>query len=503
MRLRTGTLFFLLAIASAGVVACSGSSPNPAPANARDAAHRGSSASSPISHVVIVIQENRSFDNFFAMFPNANGATAGAAIPMPSPVASACAESGQQVITEPTTVPLTEVSLLGKGFPANYGWNNDPPYQHVPGYLVDCDAAGSGPSSSNPCQMNGFDVQHFGPNASGVQATCTYLYQYVNPSEIAPYWDMAEQYVLADNTFQSQGSQSFTAHQDLIAAGTVINATASGSGTESAIDNPTGFPWGCDIASGAHEPYLTIYGQYHTNGPRPCYPIGSTYTYETMRDLLDAKSVSWKYYTNKVNGGSSGIWNAFDAISAVRYGNEWGKNVVWPDKKIFHDIKGGVLPAVSWITPDGQNSDHPSESCKCDKGPSWVASIVNAIGKSKYWNSTAIVVLWDDFGGFYDHVSPPFYDDQGGLGFRIPMLIISPYVQAHVEHTQYETASILRFVEENFNLGSLGKLDQRATSIGNAFDFSMSPRQFQKIPAKYPPSYFLRQQPSGTAPDSE
>ena len=83
-----------------------------------------------------------------------------------------------------------------------------------------------------------------------------------------------------------------------------------------------------------------------------------------------------------------------------------------------------------------------------DTGPSWVASIVNAIGKSKYWKSIAIVVLWDDWGGFYDHVPPPFYDQQGGLGFRFPMIIISPYVTAHVEHTQYETTSVLQFIEK-------------------------------------------------------
>jgi phospholipase C len=511
MRLRTATFLFFALMIGVGIAACGGGSSqgstNVSLPNA--GATHGTDGSTPISHVVIIIQENRSFDNFFATFPGANGASVGAAIPMPSGIASACADDGQPAITYPTTVPLTEVSLLGKGFPTipptgqPFGWNRDLPHTYPSGYLVDCNSTAGEPSASNPCAMNGFDEQFFGPNGSGAGPTCTYLYQYVNPQDIAPYWDMAEQYVLADEAFQSQGSSSFTAHQDLIAAGTSLNLN------ESAIDNPTGFPWGCDSGPNASEPFLTTSGKYVFKGPFPCYPVYSSYSYETMRDLLDAKSVSWKYYATKVapsgskNAGDAGIWSAFDAISAVRKGSEWGTKVVWPDTKIFDDIKHGMLPAVSWITPDGQNSDHPGEQCTCDKGPSWVASIVNKIGKSKYWKSSAIIVVWDDFGGYYDHVPPPLYDKQGGLGFRIPMIIISPYVQAHVEHTQYETASILTFIEDNWNLGSLNKLDKRATSIGNAFNFSQTPRPFQPIPAKYSQSYFLHQKPSGLAPDTE
>jgi phospholipase C len=506
MPVRAGTLFVLLVV-SAAVVACSsdgnfGSSP------ALPQTRHRSSPSTPIAHVVVIIQENRSFDNLFSTFPGANGTTVGEAIPMPTKIAQECGDDGQRVISYPTSIPLTEVDLVGKGFPTTpptgqpFGWDNDPPYTHEGGYLGDCNSSANQPSESSPCRMNGFDVQLFGPDDEGPGPVCTYTYQYVNPAQIAPYWDMAKQYVLADDIFQSQGSSSYTAHQDLIAAGTAI------SGTESAIDNPWGTPWGCDATYKV--PELSIYGKYNKSGPQACYPAYSSYSYATMRDLLDAAGVSWKFYANKVNpeggpgnSGSSGIWSAFDAIKAVRYGNEWGTNVVWPDTKIFTDIDDGALPSVSWVTPDGQDSDHPQEGCKCDKGPSWVASIVNAIGESSYWKSTAIVVIWDDFGGFYDHVPPPFYDDQGGLGFRIPMIVISPYVKAHVEHTQYETASILTFIEKNWNLGSLGKLDARATSIGNAFDFGMSPRHFKKIESKYPLEFFVHQKPSGLPPDND
>jgi phospholipase C len=515
LRYRAAGSLFLLLLAGGGIVACSGGSPagtsteTLAAAGALPAARisRGS-ASTPISHVIVIIQENRSFDDFFSTFPYANGTTVGYAEPMPPAEQSYCAAEGQQVITYPTTVPLTEVSLQGKGFPTTppsasnpgkpFDANEDLAHDYEGGYLVDCDSVATPPNPSNPCKMDGFDLSHTGPDGEG-QWTCTYTYQYVDPSDIAPYWTMAQQYVLADEAFMTQGSESFTAHQDLIAGGTagiVSNA--------SIIDDPTFFPWGCDGSYSQLTSLLTIYGQYENNkGPRPCwnYPNG------TIRDELDAGGISWKFYANKVCpytsacNGNSGIWSAFDAVKNVRYSKEWGTKVTFKDTKIFADIKDHRLPDVAWVTPDGVNSDHPAE--KSDTGPSWVAQIVNAIGTSKYWKSCAIVVLWDDWGGFYDHVAPALYDDQGGLGFRFPMIIISPYAHPHVEHTQYETASVLRFIEDNWGLKTLGQEDQRATSIGNALNFSQTPRPFQTIAAKYSKSFFLNQKPSGIPPDSE
>jgi phospholipase C len=507
VQFRAGTLSFFLLIVTAGIVACSGGGTVGAPSSAIGGTSRNpsrNSSSTPIQHVIVIIQENRSFDNLFATFPGANGTTAGLAEPMPSPIASYCAEKHQPVITQPTSVPLTEVtSLLGKGFPPdNWDWDQDLQHDYQHGYLGDCDAGGTGsksqPSASNPCAMDGFDLGYSGPDGSGSESshpTCTYTYQYVNPKSIAPYWDMAKQYVLADNAFQTQGSESFTAHQALIAGGTAINAY------ESVIDDPTYWPWGCDAPPGVVTNLLNTSGEYlGKKGPFPCF------TYATIRDRLDAATIPWKFYAVKVDGGR-GLWSAFDAIKAVRYDKqEWGTNVNWPNTNVFHDIAQGSLASVTWVTPDGLNSDHPAESTKKgpeDRGPAWVASIVNAIGESQYWNSSAIVVLWDDWGGFYDHVPPPLYDDQGGLGFRFPMIIISPYVTAHVEHTQYETASVLKFIENNWNLTTLGQEDERATSIGNAFNFNQNPRPFKKIPADYSKAFFLHQKPSGLPPDTE
>ena len=483
MQLRRAGIRIAFLAMSAAVLGCAG--PRGTMPMLPSEGRTASAPSMKIKHVIIVIQENRSFDNLFATFPGADGTTTGKAAAMPGSIANSCPVP----IRKPTTIPLTEVDLLGKGFPPSYGYPTNQDLNHIySGFQVDRDKG----------KMDGFDLEFGGARGSGTPA-CTYPYQYVNPKDIAPYWDMAQQYVLADHTFQTQGSGSFTAHQDLIAGGTELSSS------EALIDTPSYFPWGCD---GNPQHLVTAVIKrtgkvYEYGGPFPCL------TYSTLRDLLDAKSVSWKFYavrvypyTNCPKCQGAGIWSAFDAIKAVRYSSEWKDNVTRSNLDIFTDISNKKLPSVSWITPNGPNSDHPATGS--DTGPSWVASIVNAVGKSPYWDSTAVVILWDDWGGFYDHVAPPEPRNwQGGPGFRVPMLIVSPYVKPHVEHTQYEFGSILHFIEDNWNLGTLGKNDAESRSIGNAFDFKMKPRAFKVIQAKYPSVFFLRQPPSDLPLDTE
>jgi phospholipase C len=271
--------------------------------------------------------------------------------------------------------------------------------------------------------------------------------------------------------------------------------------TDSIVDDPSSsWEWGCDAKPGTSTSLITTSGQYlFDQGPFPCL------TYSTIRDLLDARSVSWKYYTPPHRGNTPGaLWNAFDAVAAVRYGSEWTTNISIPETNIFSDITNGQLAAVSWVIPDQVNSDHPQSTHSEYDGPSWVASVVNAIGTSGYWNSTAIIILWDDWGGFYDHEPPAFFDNAGGLGFRVPMIAVAAYVKpGRISHTQYEFGSVLKYVEQTFNLGSLGTTDARATSIGNLFNLAQPPLPFKPIPSMRSRNYFIHRMPSYSPVDTE
>jgi phospholipase C len=452
------------AIAAYGIAACAGSStgatnggmlPHPLLPLARASRH--------ITHVVVMIQENRSFDNLFATFPGADGTTHGL---MKTP-------SGD-VIVQLQAVPLVELCDFSHGYV---------------GFRQDYDRG----------IMDGFGLEGGGRKCPGHAGTRPY--QYVDPTQITPYWSIAQQYVLADHFFQTQGSGSFTAHQDLISGGSTIDRNK----TQTLVDFPTHKPWGCDARSGTDTSLLVATGSVlkreYGRGPFPCLD------YETLRDLLDAKGISWKYYSPPEPQGTGSRWNAFDAIKVVREGPEWQTNIAL-ETSIFSDISGGTLPTVSWIVPDNPNSDHPGHNH--DTGPSWVASVVNAIGESAYWKSTAVVVVWDDWGGFYDHEPPPFFDRWGGLGFRVPMLVISAYSRqsspthgGYISHTQYEFGSIVKFIEDVWHLGRLGTTDVRAASIIDCFDFAQPPRKFNLIPARYSRSYFQHQRPSFAPIDTE
>ncbi len=398
------------------------------------------------THIVLVIQENRTFDNLFATFPGADGTRYGKL------------HTGKDYLLRKSNLDSPVSPNNGYAF-----WSRD----------------------WHGGKMDGFDTVPIG-KTPGI-----YVYQYVDPAQIAPYWNLAKQYVLADHLFQTQGSGSFTAHQDLIRGGTEINAS------QQIIDFPSALPWGCDAPAGTTTSLITANNTYRAGqGPFPCL------NYRTLGDSLDAKQLSWRYYTPAVGGFGGNYWNAFDAINAVRHGPEWGTNVVFPQTEVLRDISRNTLPALSWVIPDFENSDHPGRNS--DTGPSWVAQIVNAIGHSPAWKTTAIVIVWDDWGGWYDHVAPPGSHRYGGLGFRVPMIVVSPYSRpGYVSHNTYEFGSIVKLVEENWQLPPLGTTDAHAPDfVRDFFDFSKA-RRFASIGAKYSESFFLRQRPSNRPVDDE
>ena len=342
----------------------------------------------------------------------------------------------------------------------------------------------------NNGQMDGFTK--FGTKHGLYQA-----YDYIDHPEIQPYLTMAQQYVLADEMFPTEFGGSFTGHLTLVAGTDDIKLPG-----EAEVNFPSHAPDDCDSAPGTKTSYLTPNRSVHYfKGPFPCFD-----QFNTSAQMLDNAGISWKIYASRVL--DAGFWEPFEAIKYVRYGSDWTTNVIAPQSKVLTDAASGNLAKVSWVTPSRIDSDHPS--AHSDKGPSWVASVVNAVGESSYWNSSAIIVIWDDWGGFYDNAPPPQLDYRG-LGIRVPCLIISPYAkQNYVSHVQYEYGSILSFIEEVYGIpaGSIGPTakgytDGRATSLDDAFDFTQTPRPFVPIGSKYPKSHFLHEPPSNEAVDTE
>jgi phospholipase C len=427
-------------------------------------AKKGSGSSGVIQHVVIMIQENRSFDDFFSTFPNANGTTYGCMEPS-SGSGSGLRRQPPRPTSGSYNCPSGDTAIVLK----EGGLSTDSLGHEYFSFKKEYDNG----------RMDGFPFVKRALRKGVTEPAGTYPYRYVNPQFIKPYWDLASNWVLADNAYSTQGSSSFTAHQDFIAGDTPVDG-------DEVIDFPTPSSWGCNAKSGTVTSLITPGGDYKRDkGPFPCF------TYETIRDLLDAQGLSWLYFTNTSGGG---VWDAFDAIKAVYKGPEWSTNIIRPETEIFDYISDNELPAVSYVIPDATTSDHPGPHR--DKGPEWIASVVNAIGESSYWSSTLIIVVWDEWGGNYDHVPPPQLDSQG-LGPRIPMLLISAYdkettagTPGYISHTQYEDGSVLKFIEDNWNLGNLGTTDVRANSIADSFDFTQSPRAYIPVASDLSIDYF-------------
>jgi phospholipase C len=431
---------------------------------------------SSIQHIVIMVQENRSFENMFAGFPGANAPMEGPCKPK-LPLTTWC-KTAREVALKPVSlencqcIPGTDVS-----------------HDHT-SFLIECDR-----NALHVCQNDGFDlVTHGETYMSGTWAKL-YPYRYVERSESKPYWNLASRYTLADNMFSTDTASSFIAHQELIAG------TVRLDDEKSLTDQPNGMPWGCDAVDGTQSAIIFKDGRYYepprasSDGP-PYLPFPCFDQYKTMADLFDAANTTWTYYVWPLYGveeGSGLVWNGFDAIEKIactnyrpntsglicKRGPDW-KHLSFPNTKIFSDLKKGKLAQVSWVIPTICDSDHPSSGA--NRGPLWVTEVLNAIGTSRFWKNTAVVLLWDDWGGWYDNVPPPQIS-YTSLGFRVPMIVISPYAKPHyISHTQYDIGSILKFIEQNFGLGNLGASDVTANSIGDVFDYTQKPNRFTPAP---------------------
>lgn len=440
----------------------------------------GSKPFSKIQHVVIVFQENRTPDN---LFQDPVLIRAGADI-----ASSGLNSFGSRV--QLTRIPLKIHYDIGHGH-----------FSFLRSY--------------NGGKMNGANRIPVGCIGTKNCAPPNPQYAYVDPADVQPYFQMAEQYTFGDRMFQTNQGPSFPAHQ-FIMSGT----SAPNTGSFFVAENPTGVSDAFHDAGCISPPaeYVSVVGPngQESTGMYPCTD------HPTLTDELNATGITWRYYTPSAGV----IWTAPTAIrhicgpnapppnATACIGPDWVNHVVLytPEHPapILTDIANGQLPAVSWVMLAGQNSDHPGTP-HSSGGPSWVAAIVNAIGNSSYWENTAIVVTRDDWGGWYDHVPPPKIVDDGTswgsgyvYGFRVPLIVISPYARAgYISHVNHDFGSILKFVEKLFFLPSLGYADAHADDIADCFNFNQSPLEFRTINAPLTAEHFLNDKTLPLDPDDD
>ncbi len=378
----------------------------------------------PIRHVIVVVKENHTFDNYFGSFPGAEGASR-----------IRLADGG---VIEPPRAPLLTPHDLCHSHPcALQDWND-----------------------------GGMDGWEKVENAS-VNGDLLAYAQY-REEDIPNYWQYARRFTLADRFFSGQMGPSFPGHTFLLAA---QSGWAEG--------NPSLSPlrpyWGCDQPAGTTVP-VEDQQTCTVKQVAPCFDIPS------VPDVLPP-GVTWKFYGSRYYVLPE-IWSMFNAIKPVREGPGWANVVHFTE--FAEDLKNHRLPNVVWLVNEELANEHPRIGDVC-QGENWTVQQLNLLMQSEEWKSSAVLFTMDDFGGWYDHVPPPRLigcDPKRpyGLGFRLPLIIMSPWARpGFVFHEQAEQASIARFIETVFQSGvTLSSLDPaaqdgQANDLMNAFDFTQAP----------------------------
>ncbi len=410
-----------------------------------------------IQHVIVIMQENRSFDTYFGTYPGADG------IPMQNGIPTVCVNDPR---TGNCVKPYHNPNDLNHGGPHG---------------------AVNATADINGGQMNGFIGQAekgkgscTAPNDPACSGNgITDVMGYHDAREIPNYWTYANDFVLQDHMFEPDASWSLPAHLFMVSA---WSATCSQKGVASSCVNNIAGP-------------VTL---------QQADAYNASYAWTDLTYLLYKNKVSWAYYVApgtqpdceddaasckpvKQGPKTPGIWNPLPNFTTVQQDGQLSN--IQSVNNFYTSAKNGTLPAVSWVTPDGQESEHPP--ALVSTGQSYVTKLINAAMQGPEWDSTAIFLAWDDWGGFYDHVVPPTVD-QNGYGLRVPGLVISPYAkQGYIDHQTLSFDAYLKFIEDDFlNSHRLdpktdGRPDPRPTVrenvsiLGNLlsdFDFSQSPR---------------------------
>jgi phospholipase C len=420
-----------------------------------------------VQHVIVIFQENRSTDNLFQD---------------PVLIARGADIANVGVNSKGETIPLGEVDLAS-------AFDLD----HSHGAFVAMYDGG---------KMDGADRigSVCDPGITNCGTPPNPQFMYVKPSQVQPYFQLAEQYTFGDRMFQTNQGPSFPAHQFIISGTSIPKVGSDLFVSGNPFAGKGGSNAGCMASPNSGVALVEPDGKEDVV-EYPCFE------HPVLSDLLDAKAITWRYYTP--TAGS--IWTGPNAIrhmcqpktqggQLVCTGGIWSK-VIIPQTQVLKDIVNNQLAQVSWVIPDGYSSDHAGGND--GSGPSWVASIVDAIGNSSYWANTVILITWDDWGGWYDHV-PPKIINSYEYGFRVPLIVVSPYAKpAYISHVTHDFGSILKFIEEKFGLGSLGYADALADDLSDCFDFNQTPTAFKTIPLPVSVQHFLDDPRPPTDPDDD
>ena len=465
-------ILFLLAAIIVLTAACLSSQQSPAstsPTSTSSLSPPPTSVTAPagdihrIKHVIIIMQENRAFDEYFGTFPGADG------IPMVNGVPSVC-------------VPDPKTGTCVKPYHNPKDRNEGGPHGATDA-VADIDGG----------KMDGFIQQE----EAGRAVSCTDVNDpkcsvgsgepdvmgYHDSREIPNYWTYAGEFVLQDRMFEPSASWSLPAHLFLVSA---WSAKCSSSDPMSCINEL------------ANPQSLGMNGKNPATEPRP------NYAWTDITFLLHKQGVSWAYYIDEgtqpdcdndemfcdpkpQNVSAPEIWNPLPWFETVKDDNQLKNIQPLPD--YYTAAKAGTLPSVVWIAPNGEHSEHPPSLVST--GQAYTTSLINAAMESPDWNETAIFLAWDDWGGFYDHVVPPVVDENG-YGLRVPGLVISPYAKkGYIDHQTLSFDAYLKFIEDDFLNGERidpktdTRPDRRPTvrenvavlgDLRNDFDFSQSPR---------------------------
>lgn len=438
--------------------AASGSTPSPA--SAPVTSNQLSLLRDKIKHVIVIMQENRSFDTYFGTYPGADG------IPMQNGVPTVCVPDPK---TKECVKPYHNPQDINAGGPH---------------------AAASAKADIAGGKMNGF-IASFrraqktcqSPDTPGCAAGATPdVMGWHDAREIPNYWAYAQNFVLQDKMFEPNASWSLPSHLFMV------------SGWSAKCSQP-GDPASCVNA---------------LDGPSGLNVSKNDYAWTDLTYLLYKANVSWAYYLSEgsepdcaddamlcqpkpQSRNVPGIWNPLPAFDTIKQDGQEG-NIQTLDKYLAA-AKNGTLPAVSWIVPENTVSEHPP--AKISNGQAYVTQLINAAMQGPDWNTTAIFLAWDDWGGFYDHVAPPKVD-QNGYGLRVPGLVISPYAkQGYIDHQILSFDAYLKFIEDDFLGGQRidpatdGRPDPRPSvreampqlgNLINDFDFTQTPRPALVLP---------------------